>query len=84
MSDYVACLDTSMILDIFDECLKAGQEPERWIEFKSLIDTKQALLVVPEIVLLEFDKGIRERIDCRLAAGVCHDMVVLSSWLRTK
>jgi hypothetical protein len=63
MSSYFVCLDTSILRDVFDEIRSRGSEPKGWTELKKLIDAKEAKLLVPEIVLLEFEKGVREASD---------------------
>jgi hypothetical protein len=63
MPEYYVCLDTSVLIDVFDEIRSKGSEPKGWTALKKLIDANEAKLLVPEITLLEFDKKVREAID---------------------
>jgi hypothetical protein len=55
--EYFVCLDTTVVVDVLKEIWE-GKDPQDWKEFKTLIDSNAATLLIPQIVLLELEKHV--------------------------
>jgi hypothetical protein len=58
MPAYFVSLDSSVLIEVLKE-IWAGKEPRVWGEFKRLIESKVAALLVPQVTLLELEKHFR-------------------------
>jgi hypothetical protein len=54
---YFVCLDTTVVIDVL-KLIWEGKEPKEWTDFKALINSKAATLLIPQVVLLELEKHV--------------------------
>jgi hypothetical protein len=63
VAEYFVSVDACVVIDLYVETIAKGAIPKEWDELKALVASGGAKLLVPEIIVIEFRKWVRKRLE---------------------